>query len=190
MKCNLGRWSDVQAVKTRPEAEEDIVLSTSYGIVGQQAPDWGVHQWFNLPEGKYTLGRADYAGHVVYLYCFQSWCPGCHSSGFPGLLAAQEMFRGSDDVAFVAVQTVFEGFEVNTADKAQQMAHRYGLVIPVGHDPGPGNSGSVLMRSYRTGGTPWTVIIGKKGDVYFNDFHAPPGPTCQLIDLLRQEGER
>jgi len=160
--------------------------SPSYGILGRQAPEWGVRQWFNLPAGKETVDLKDYEGKVVYLYCFQSWCPGCHSSGFPSMLSAIDMFRDADDVTFVTVQTVFEGFEINSAAKAEETASRYELTIPVGHDPGPGNSGSELMRHYRTGGTPWTVIIGKDGHVHFNEFHASTGPICQLIDLLRR----
>lgn len=160
--------------------------SPSYGILGRQAPEWGVETWFNLPAGSSALDLNDFAGKVVYLYCFQSWCPGCHSSGFPSLLSAIDMFSDADDVAFVAVQTVFEGFDANTKEKAEEVANRYELKIPVGHDPGPGNSGSVVMRNYRTGGTPWTVVIGKDGYVHFNEFHASTGPICQLIDLLRR----
>ena len=160
--------------------------SPAYGILRRQAPAWGVEQWYNLLAGKDTVDLEDYAGSVVYLYCFQSWCPGCHSSGFPSMLAAMDMFADATDVSFISVQTVFEGFEVNSAKKAQETAERYQLTIPVGHDPGPDNSGSVLLRHYRTGGTPWTVIIGKDGFVHFNDFHASTGPICQLIDLLRR----
>lgn len=160
--------------------------SPAYGILGRQAPAWEVQQWYNLPAGNNAPDLEDYSGNVVYLYCFQSWCPGCHSSGFPSLLAAIEMFHDATDVSFIAVQTVFEGFEVNTSAKAQETAERYQLIIPVGHDTGPDNSGSVLMRRYRTGGTPWTVVIGKDGFVHFNDFHASTGPICQLIDLLRR----
>ena len=97
------------------------------------------------------------------------------------------MFRNASDVSFVAVQTVFEGFEVNTADKTKDAATQYHLTIPIGHDPGPNNSGSLLMRHYRTGGTPWVVIIGKDRSVHFNDFHASAGPICKLIDLLRRQ---
>ena len=160
--------------------------SPSYGILGAQAPAWNIEKWYNLSVGKNATDLADYADNVVYLYCFQSWCPGCHSSGFPSLVAAIDMFRDVTDVSFIAVQTVFEGFEVNTAAKAQETAERYQLTIPVGHDPGPDNSGSVLMRHYRTGGTPWTVVIGRDGFVHFNDFHAGTGSICRLIDMLRR----
>ena len=83
--------------------------SPAYGILGEEAPDWAVPTWFNLSAPREAVSLADYAGKVVYLYCFQAWCPGCHSSGFPSLVSATDMFSRAEDVAFVAVQTVFEG---------------------------------------------------------------------------------
>ena len=35
---------------------------------------------------------ADFRGKVVYLYFFQSWCPGCHRHGFPTLQAMSKHF--------------------------------------------------------------------------------------------------
>ena len=64
--------------------------STSYGIEGQLAPDFGVDTWFNLHAGKSRVELADYADQCIYLYCFQSWCPGCHSHGFPTMLRMSE----------------------------------------------------------------------------------------------------
>ncbi|NIR52253.1 hypothetical protein GWO43_27040 [candidate division KSB1 bacterium] len=55
------------------------------GILKQEAPSWEVEKWFNLPEKKGRLDVTDFKGRVVYLYCFQSWCPGCHKYGFPTL---------------------------------------------------------------------------------------------------------
>lgn len=46
------------------------------GIVGQPAPAWGVTDWLNLPPNARALDVADLRGKVVYLYGFQSWCPG------------------------------------------------------------------------------------------------------------------
>ncbi len=43
------------------------------GILNQQAPSWGVSQWFHLPADKTRLDVGDFADKVVYLYCFQSW---------------------------------------------------------------------------------------------------------------------
>lgn len=154
-----------------------------YGIAGEPAPEWGVTQWFNLPKGQNTLGLEDVAADVVYLYCFQSWCPGCHSHGFPTLIDVNNYFSDDDDVAFVAIQTVFEGFEVNTLEGARGVASRYGLDIPFGHDTGPDGRLSLVMQRYRTGGTPWTVLIDQQRRVRFNGFQAD---SDDLRDMITQ----
>ena len=90
------------------------------------------------------------------------------------------------DVAFVAVQTVFEGFSSNTPEKAEATAERYGLKIPFGHSGKEGDP-SPMMRRYRTGGTPWTILIDKKGVVRFNDFHiSPEGGESAINQLLAE----
>ena len=40
------------------------------------------------------------------------------------------------------------------------------------------------MRRYRTGGTPWTVLIDPDGVVQFNDFHIAPDKAIDLIDRM------
>ena len=50
-----------------------------------QQPSWNIAQWLNLPKGQKNLDVGDCKGRVLYLYCFQSWCPGCHEYGFPTL---------------------------------------------------------------------------------------------------------
>jgi uncharacterized protein with von Willebrand factor type A (vWA) domain len=37
------------------------------------------------------------------------------------------------------------------------------------------------MRSYRTGGTPWTILIDPEGTVIFNDFHIDPARAVPAI---------
>ena len=154
-----------------------------YGIVGEAAPEWNVAEWFNLPRGETSLRLDDLAGKVVYLYAFQSWCPGCHSHGFPSLV---ETMRSFDDpfVAYVAVQTVFEGFDINTAQAARDTADKFGLDIPVAHDVGAGGAPSPLMRNYRTGGTPWVVLIDAQRTVRFNEFSLPPTEAVQALTEL------
>lgn len=153
------------------------------GILYQRAPSWGVSEWFQLPAGKATLDVDDFKGKVIYLYCFQNWCPGCHSHGFPLLQKLTNYYKDNDLVKFVAVQTTFEGFFTNTFEGAQKIAERYNLKIPVGQS---GNNGqlSQLMRNYRTGGTPWSIVIDKKGIVQFNDFHIYEADAIRLIDGL------
>ena len=165
----------------RPRGPERAGL----GVLDTTAPAWKVDTWFNLPEGKASLDLADYKGKVVYLYGFQSWCPGCHSQGFPTLQKLIETFGKADDVAFVAVQTTFEGFGTNTADAAKKTGERYKLSIPIGHSGAEGKR-SAIMQAYRTGGTPWTIIIDKDGVVRYNDFHITPAQGEKLINALRE----
>ncbi len=158
--------------------------SVSYGIEGEQAPEFGVQTWINAPDDRLRVELADYTGRCVYLYCFQSWCPGCHSHGFPTLLRLMDTFANEPKLSFVAVQTVFEGFEANTVDAAADVADKYDLAIPIGHDAGPNNSGSILMPRYRTGGTPWTILIDATGKVRFNAFQADPEMLAEGIKML------
>ena len=153
------------------------------GILNQPAPAWGVQQWEQLPEGKESLDVIDFKGKVFYLYCFQNWCPGCHSHGFPLLQKLTKHYQDSNSVAFVAIQTTFEGYFTNTFEGVQKIAHQYGLKIPVGQR-GSEIQHSRLMRDYRTGGTPRSIVIDKQGVVRFNDFHIYEKDAIRLIDFL------
>ncbi len=157
------------------------------GILGQSAPALWAQAWRNLPAGEKTFDVQAKRGRVVVLFFFQSWCPGCHRRGFPALKAAVERFVGAPDVVFATVQTVFEGASVNTPQKAWSSAAEYGLNIPVGHDPGPEGARSLTMTRYRSGGTPWFVVIDRDGVVRFNGFHLAAPKLLALIRELRFE---
>lgn len=107
------------------------------------------------------------------LKCFQDWCPGCHSSGFPALKKFADAFWDHPDVAIAGIQTVFEGFSTNTRDDVRKLQLQYQLPIVMGHDPGnpDGDHRPSTMKSFRTGGTPWIIVIAPDGRVVFNDFH-------------------
>lgn len=144
-----------------------------YGIKGDSAPELRDVQWLANVEGDLRI--EDLSEPIVYLFAFQSWCAGCHSHGFPTLNAVKEMLESegsANEVKFVAVHTVFEGYDENTTDAAMASATRHGLGdIALGHTQG---NPPALMVDYRTGGTPWTVIVGPRPHrrVLFNDFHA------------------
>lgn len=146
----------------------------TYGIEGFEAPELLVDKWVD-GEGKKTgpLKLSDFDGKFKVIYCFQSWCPGCHSIGFPALQQMTGNLKDRGQVIFLAVQTVFEGHEANAYDKILETQKQYGLKIPFGHDPGDesSNNRSKIMYSYRTGGTPWFIFIDLKNKVVFNDFH-------------------
>lgn len=150
-------------------------MRTEYGIAGQPAPEFRVPEWLANTDGELFI--ADIVEPIIYLYNFQAWCPGCHSSGFPSMKRVKDgvQARGlADQVKFVAVQTAFEGHEANTADQALASVARHGLTdVALGHDSG---DPPTIMADYRTAGTPWTVIIGPGPDrtVLHNAFHVEP----------------
>lgn len=158
-----------------------------YGITGQAAPELNVKYWIDefgnetKPKTLESLG----SGYKI-LYCFQSWCPGCHSSGFPTLKKIMEGLNGYP-IGYAVIQTVFEGFEENGIEKLVETQKKYGLQIPFGHDlNGPKNS-SGLMARYRTGGTPWFILISPDNRVIFNDFRISPEKTIQALKDLMDE---
>ena len=61
------------------------------------------------------------------------------------------------------------------------------LPIPTAHDPGPSGRGSLLMRRYRSGGTPWTILIDRKGVVRFNGFRIHPDAALRQVEALLTE---
>lgn len=158
------------------------------GIEGRPAPDFSIPLTVDAhgkPSEPLTL--ASLPTHHKLIYCFQSWCPGCHSSGFPILAKLVEALKDKpQEISFAVVQTVFEGFESNTFEAMLETQRKYGLGIPFAHDPGQGREGegSVLMRAYRSGGTPWFILIGPDGRVLFNDFRVN---AEALISLVRIE---
>ncbi|MCH8872603.1 TlpA family protein disulfide reductase [candidate division KSB1 bacterium] len=164
---------------------ETEAVNPTRGILNQKAPSWEVSAWFQLPEDKKSLDVADFKDKVIYLYCFQSWCPGCHKYGFPTLKKVIKQYKNDKDVAIVAVQTTFEGFSSNGIEQAKEVAKKYQLNIPIGQSGTRGHR-SKLMASYRTGGTPWTIIIDKQGVVRYNDFHIYPNDAAKLIEHLKQ----
>lgn len=159
------------------------------GIVGRPAPHWKVSAWHQLPNGKQTLDVTDFKGKITYLYFFQSWCPGCHARGFPTLKAINKQYQNDEAIKFATIQTTFEGHRINTADKLAPTAKKFELNIPFGQSAGK-NGTPEIMQKYRSGGTPWVVIIDKQGVVRYNDFHISVEDATKLINSLKLEQEK
>jgi thiol-disulfide isomerase/thioredoxin len=135
--------------------------------------------------GKKALEISDVRGKTVYLYCFQAWCPGCHSHGFPTMREVREHFKGDQDVVFLAIQTVFEGYGTNTMTNGLRALKKFDLDIPLGLS-GAEAKPSKLMRSYRTRGTPWTIIIGSDGKVLTDGFRVGAEEAIALIEKSKK----
>ena len=83
----------------------------------------------------------------------------------------------------MGIQTVFEGYRINTEDKLRKNQLKYDLKIPMAHAAGNPQTQAIpeIMSNYRSGGTPWTVIIDPYGKVVFNDFHIDANLASELI---------
>lgn len=153
--------------------EKTPTVPDKYGIRGYEAPEITLDYWIDGEGAETTFSIRQSRGKWVFLKYFQNWCPGCHSSGFPTLKAFCDAFYGHPEVSIAAVQTVFEGRRSNTLEAVRELQLRYEIPATMGHDPGDEENHvpSITMVNYRTGGTPWLVLIDPSGRVVFNDFH-------------------
>ena len=151
-----------------------------------KAPEFNVNQWIDANGVKSEpVKLGDFEGKFKIVYCFQSWCPGCHSKGLPDLKMMVEALKEKKDIAFLAIQTVFEGHDANTYDKMVETQKQYELKIPFGHDAGnDGKSRSNMMTNYQTGGTPWFIFIDKHNHVVFSDFHINPEAAITFLKTI------
>lgn len=157
-----------------------------YGIGCQKAPEWKINDWVDGDGKKIKpIKLSDYKGKFKIIYCFQSWCPGCHSIGLPSLQALTEALKDNDNVKFLAIQTVFEGESRNTYEKMLEVQKKYNLKIPFGQDNGDESTGNIsnIMVNYKTGGTPWFIFIDQEDNVVFNDYHLN---TDRAIEFLKE----
>lgn len=151
--------------------------------IGTPAPELRVDDWID-EHGKSAarpFRLADHDGEVRVLYCFQAWCAGCHSHGFPTLKRLTEIFA-KQDVVFAVIQTVFEGHESNGPEHRAVMQQKYDLRLPFGQDdatPFPRT-----MGDYQTGGTPWFIVIDRQGIVRASHFN-PPNLEQVIADALK-----
>ncbi|WP_055443471.1 peroxiredoxin family protein [Lacinutrix himadriensis] len=151
-----------------------------------KAPEFHIKKWIDA-EGNKTgeIKLSDFKGKFKIVFCFQSWCPGCHSKGLPDLKEMVDALSDNKNIQFLAVQTVFEGFHANTYEKMVETQKKYDLKIPFGHDAGTdGKSNSNLMTNYQTGGTPWFIFIDKHDNVVLSDFHLYPKATIAFLKTL------
>jgi thiol-disulfide isomerase/thioredoxin len=139
----------------------------NFGQLRNTAPELRVNDWIDA-DGKpmdKPLRLSDMKDGYKIIYCFQHWCPGCHSRGFPTLRFLHDKLKdkGFD---FAVIQTVF---------KLRINQEQYGLKMPFGHDTPPaGERYPTFMEDYRSGGTPWFTVIDPEGNVVHADFRLDP----------------
>jgi len=182
--------------ETNGEARAKLVRRASFegvrprkrGETGFKAPPWHAYAWANVKEGEEPSPRTT-KGKVVVVHAFQSWCPGCARWGFPVMKQVEDKLTGADDVVLCHIQTVFEGAKENTPERGPKEVGKHGIRAPVGFDARVDGAGqSLIMERFGTGGTPWTIVIDRKGIVRFNGTTPTDSRTIlALIEELRKD---
>ena len=155
------------------------------GIVGLHAPPLEDISWIDEDGAERApLSLAELGQGFRVLYFFQDWCAGCHAHGFPTFVTLAGKLRDKG-VGLAAIQTVFEGSDVNTFDRLRENQLRYGLRVSFGHaaaDPASADAMPAIMAAYRSGGTPWFVVIAPDGRVVYDGFGLD---AERLVEALR-----
>lgn len=157
------------------------------GIAGLPAPPLENIRWIDENGNeRRPLTLTELGQGFRILYFFQDWCAGCHTHGFPAFVTLAEKLRDKG-VGLAVIQTVFEGSDINTFDRLQENQRRYGLRVPFGHavaDPGSADAAPAIMEAYRSGGTPWFVVIAPDGRVVYDGFRLDADNFAQTLPPL------
>lgn len=129
-------------------------------------------------DGSGKLSLADYAGKVVVLNFFASWCPPCKEEN-PALVRVWERYRTSD---VVVIGIVYE----DTIEKARAYVDGNGVTWPTVLD-----ADGRIAFAYGVRGPPETYFIGTDGILA----HLRIGPISEAelvdrIDKLRAQAKR
>lgn len=131
-----------ESQETRPQSLSSVPIPVDYPV-----PALRLEQ---LQGGKAAL--ADYAGQVVLVNFWATWCPPCKAE-MPTLQAFYEAHRAKG----------FTLVAVNAGDPAaevQAFVEKNGLTFPVWLDPDAAG-----MRAFRTMGLPSSYVIDRSGQV-------------------------
>lgn len=141
------------------------------GIAGRSAPELEGVRWLDGEgEERAHLSLSDLGDGAKILYFFQECCAGSHEHGFPTLVRSFDALSDKK-VGFAAIQTAFANSDVNTFERLRENQKRYGLPIPYGHAVAKEEADvPALMDAYRSGGTPWFVVVSPVGRVVLDGF--------------------
>ena len=117
--------------------------------VGSKAPAFTAATLDSAPRGR---GLDDYAGQVVLLNLWATWCAPCRVE-MPSIQNLHDAYA-SRGLKVVAVSVDAGG----TEQQIRSFTDSLGLTFEILHEPTGG-----IQRKYRTTGVPETVLIGRDG---------------------------
>lgn len=137
---------------------------------GSEAPDFTA---VNAVSGE-TVSLSDYAGEVVMLNLWATWCPPCERE-MPSMQSLYERL-GPDGLKVVAVSVDQIGTE-----EVLDWARKRGLSFDILHD----RSGEV-DRLYQTTGLPETFVIDREGVIVRKEISAREWDSQSHLDFFRR----
>ena len=135
----------------------------------EKPPELAVQRWINAKSEITLAGLRD---RVVVLSAFQMLCPGCVEHGLPQARRIRERFH-PDQVAVIALHTVFEHHAVMTPAALEAFQHEYKWPFPIGIDQPDGDGVPRTMGLYRMQGTPTLLLFDRAGRLRRHYFGRP-----------------
>lgn len=121
-------------------------------LIGKMAPDFSL----NALDGDREVRKSDYAGQILVINFWASWCGACKTE-HDVLLSLAKRFRDDKNVAFLGVNYR------DRKDKALQFLSRYGaFTYPSGVDP-RGRTGI----NFGVYGLPETYFVDAEGRIVY-----------------------
>ncbi len=159
-----NEWLNSQRAAAKIQVFFDNHPQSPAALMGQTAPNFTLA----TPDGQ-TVSLSDYAGKVVLVNFWATWCPSCITEMPEYEQIYQQFGRGKDN--FVVLGINFQESPVQVS----QYANGLGLSFPVLVDA----DGSVTSRQYQVIGMPASFIIDPQGQIFYQHLGPMSGDTLQ-----------
>lgn len=172
----------------RRAAEREAVLPDAWKEVGLTNPEGKLRFRFpDLAGRPVTLGDPRFAGKVVLVNLFGSWCPNCNDEG-PYLAELHKRYR---DRGLEIVGLAFEvtGDAARDREFVRRFGERYGISYPLllAGTNDKKEAGAALPDLTRVASFPTTVFLGRDGKV--RKIHSGfdgPGTGAHFAELKKE----
>lgn len=115
-------------------------------------------------DGK-AVSLKDFAGKVIYMDLWASWCSPCRGEMKNGSPALHEKFKDNKDVVFLYISIDDNELKWKDAIKEDKIQGVHALSV--------GGVNSSVAKAFGVSGIPRYIIIGKDGKIFDNDATRP-----------------
>lgn len=147
-------------------------------VAGFRAPDFAA-----ADEQGGTVTLATYAGRVVLLNVWATWCGPCREE-MPSMQRLYDRFSPEDfEIAAISVDALPDSVDAqgNPGGDPIAFSRSLGLTFPILHDP----SGEI-QRIYGTSAVPESFLIGRDGVIYKKVAGSTEWDSPANVELVRR----